>query len=211
MEIKKFVFNAFQENTYVIWDNESKEAAVIDPGCYTEQEKEKLKNFIISSKLKLRYLINTHCHIDHILGNAFVQKEFSPDYLIHKKDLFLIDIQYEHCKNYGFELEKFEKPNLMIDKNDMIKLGDTEINLLFTPGHSPGEISLYNKKSSRCITGDVLFREGIGRTDLWGGEYFTLMDSIQDVLFNLSDQTIIYPGHGPESSIGHEKENNPFI
>lgn len=211
MEIKKFVFNLFQENTFVIWDKDSMEAAIVDPGCYTENEKEQLKDFISSNNLKVKYLINTHCHIDHLLGNAFVQKEYKPDYLIHEADLFLIDVQYEHCKNYGLELEHFEKPNLTINKDSKLKLGSLEIDLLFTPGHSPGEICLYHKESKNCITGDVLFKEGIGRTDLWGGEYFTLMESIQDVLFNLPDDTIIYPGHGPASSIGHEKNNNPFI
>lgn len=211
MELKRFVFNAFQENTYVIWDAVSKEAAIVDPGCYTEDEKQQLKDFVLSAELKVRYLINTHCHIDHVLGNAFVQQEFKPDYLLHKEDVFLIDIQYEHCKNYGFQLEKFENPNIVIEKFDYIMLGESRIDIIVTPGHSPGEICLYHKESNQCITGDVLFREGIGRTDLWGGDYFTLMDSIQDVLFELPDETVIYPGHGPESSIGHEKNNNPFI
>ena len=211
MELKKFVFNPFQENTYVIWDKETKEAAVVDPGCITDQEKEQLKNFIDSTELKIKYLISTHCHIDHVIGNKFIQEEYKPDYIMHKDDLFLIEIQYEHCKNYGMNLEKFEVPNIVIDKNDVLILGNLKIEMLHSPGHSPGEICLYHKESNQCISGDVLFREGIGRTDLWSGDYFALMDSIQDVLFKMPDETIIYPGHGPDSTIGHEKNNNPFI
>jgi len=211
IKLQEFIFNAFSENTFVIWDEASLEAAIIDPGCYDEYEKNQLKNFIESNHLTPKYLINTHCHIDHIVGNAFIKKEFDVEFIIGENDIFLLNIQFDQAYQFGFEMEKSPEPESYLSEDKIIKLGDSEIKSLFTPGHSPGEFCLYCVKEKFCITGDVLFREGIGRTDLWGGDYDAIVNSIQNKLFTLPDETVIYPGHGESSSIGYEKMHNPFI
>ncbi len=211
LKVEKFVFNDFNENTYLIWDEDSKEAIVVDPGCITKSEQIQFSEFVEKENLTLKYLVSTHCHLDHVFGNAFIKNRFSPEYLINEKESSLLDMLVEHAHKYGFEVEQSPLPDRFIDERTILKLGENSIKILFTPGHSPGEICLLLEKEKICITGDVLFKEGIGRTDLWGGDYFTLMDSIQDILFKLPEETIILPGHGDSSTIEHEKNNNPFF
>ncbi len=211
IKIHKFIFNPFAENTYILWDAISLEAAIIDPGCYEEYEKNLLKDFVERNQLRPKYLINTHCHIDHIVGNAFIKKEFNVEFIMGKRDVFLLDIQFDHAYEFGFDMEKSPDPDSFLSEERIIKLGESEIKSLFTPGHSPGEFCLYCPNENICITGDVLFNEAIGRTDLWSGEYEALIDSIQNKLFILPDETKIYPGHGEDSTIGYEKDHNPFL
>lgn len=211
MKIKKFTFNSFFENTYIIWDEGTHDAAVIDAGMNESYEEEEIKSYITSKSLNIKYLINTHCHIDHLLGARFIKDEYNPTYLIPEKDIPL----YEHAPVQAgmFELKLKDLPEYdrFLVENENIKLGEEQVTCLFTPGHSPGEFCLYSESSKFCITGDVLFRESIGRTDLYGGNYNVLINSIKRKLLTLSDDVLIYPGHGEESTIGHEKMNNPFL
>ncbi len=211
IKLKNFVFNPFAENSFVLWDERTLEAAIVDPGCYEDYERDQLKNFIFSNQLKTKFLINTHCHIDHIVGNAFVKNEFGVEFLAGEKDVFLLDIQFDQAYQFGFEMEKSPMPDSFLSEDKVIKLGESEIKPLFTPGHTPGEFCLHCENEKFCITGDVLFKEAIGRTDLWCGDYNAIINSVQTKLFSLPDETIIYPGHGENSSIGYEKMNNPFL
>ncbi len=211
LQLHKFVFNPFYENTYLIWDDNSNEAAVIDPGCYDESEKKKIEDFISGKSLQLKYLINTHCHIDHMFGNAFIKDNYNPIFLAPEKDGFLLEIMIETAKNYGVELQPSPKPDKYISESEEFSLGNIKGQFLFTPGHTPGEVCLYFKKEKICFTGDVLFKESIGRTDLWGGDLEVLLQSIKTKLLTLPDDVVIYPGHESYSTIGHEKKYNPFL
>jgi len=211
MKIKKFTFNPFMENTFVVWDEQSHEAAVVDPGMNDEQEEREFKSFIEENSLDIKYLINTHCHIDHILGCRFVKEKYNPVYYIPEKDLPLYDNADKQAEMFGVTLGKLPKIDKYLTEDERIILGNESFSNLFTPGHTPGEFSLYFDESKFCITGDVLFREGIGRTDLYGGDYKTLIESIKFKLFSLPDDILIYPGHGDESTIGYEKLHNPFL
>lgn len=211
MKIKKFTFNSFMENSYVIWDEETNEAAVVDPGMSNADEEQEFISFIKEKTLILKYQINTHCHIDHILGVAFVKEKYNPAYLIPEKDLLLFDNVEAQGQMFGVAVNKLPKPDKFLSENENIIVGNEFIVNLFTPGHSPGEFSLYAEESNFCITGDVLFKEGIGRTDLLGGDYETLINSIRSKLFTLPDDVVIYPGHGDDSTIGYEKLHNPFL
>ena len=201
----------FAVNTFVVWDEETKEAAVIDPGTSGLAEEELLDDFISKNDLKIKYLINTHCHIDHILGCNFVKEKYNPQFLIPEKDVPLLQNAHLQASAFGVEFKEPPKPDKFITEEEELQLGKTIIKFLFTPGHTPGEYCIYFEEEKICITGDVLFREGIGRTDLWGGDYNRLIRSIETKLFTLPGDVKIYPGHGEPSTISHEMKNNPFL
>jgi len=211
MQIKKFTFNPFMENTFVVWDEKSHEAAIVDPGMSDEVEERELNSFIEENKLDIKYLINTHCHVDHVLGCGFVKEKYNPIYYIPEKDLPLYNNAGKQAEMFGIEMNKLPEIDKYLTEGEKLLLGNESFSNLYTPGHSPGEFCLYFDESKFCITGDVLFRESIGRTDLYGGDYNTLIESIKSQLFSLPDDIIIYPGHGDESTIGYEKLNNPFL
>jgi len=211
LKIQRFVFNPFYENTYIIWNDGSKEGAIIDPGCYDSKEREAVDDFIRLNSIHLIYLINTHCHIDHIFGNAHIKLKYRPIYLAPEKDVFMLDLMIDAAKNYGVEFTPSPKPDQFISEEAALVLGDLKGIFLFTPGHTPGEFCLYYEKEKICFTGDVLFKGSIGRTDLWGGDYDTLIESIQNKLLTLPDDVIIYPGHDSRSTIGDEIKYNPFL
>ena len=209
--VQAFTFNPFQENSYVLFD-ESRECIVIDPGCYEKGEQNTIKKLIENNKLKPVKLINTHCHIDHVLGNRFVADTWNVDLEIHELDLVVLKSVKDYCKAYGFErYEESPKPSFFLKEGEQIKFGKSNLDVLFTPGHAPGHIVLHQKEQGFIIAGDVLFHNSIGRTDLPGGDYDTLIKSIQQKLMPLSDETIVYCGHGPSTTIGYEKTNNPFL
>jgi len=211
MNIKSFTFNPFQENTYVVYD-ESKECIIIDPGCYNAQEQEELKSFITEKGLTPVKLINTHCHIDHILGNQFVSEKWNLELYIHKLDIPLLENAGEIGKMYGFEEYKGSPfPKHFLDEKDTLTFGRSKFDVLFTPGHAPGHICLYNKENDILVAGDVIFHSSIGRTDLPGGNHETLINSIITKLFPLPNSTQIFCGHGPSTNLGYEKEHNPFL
>ncbi len=209
--IKSFEFNLFSENTYIVWDESTKECAVIDPGCSNKDEEEKLKNYVDGNDLKLKYLINTHCHIDHILGSYFVKKKFYPEYYIPEEDLFLLESAVQQANAFNLTIKTLPKPDKYLSEELQLYLGKSKMIFLFTPGHTPGEYCIYFPAEAFCITGDVLFKNSIGRTDLWGGDYDALLNSIKVKLFSLPDNVLIYPGHGASSKIGLEKADNPFL
>jgi hydroxyacylglutathione hydrolase len=211
MIVKKFTFNLFSENTYVIWDEETLEGMVVDPGCSDSIEEKIIEDFISERKIKVKYLTITHCHIDHILGSKFIKNKYSPIYLAPEDDLFLLNIADQQAAAFGLRIEPQPFPDEYLSESSEIILGDSRIKILFTPGHSPGEHCLYFEKEKFCITGDVLFQNSIGRTDLWGGDYSALLKSIKDKLLILTDDVTIYPGHGDDSKIGIEKIENPFL
>jgi hydroxyacylglutathione hydrolase len=211
MVLKKFTFNPFSENTYVIWDEETLEGMVVDPGCSDSSEEKTIKDFISERKIKVKYLIITHCHIDHILGCKFIKEKYSPIYLAPEDDLFLLKSANQQAAEFGVKIKSPPFPDEYLSESSEIILGNSRIKILFTPGHSPGEHCLYFEKEKFCITGDVLFQNSIGRTDLWAGDYSALLNSIKNKLLNLPDDIIIYPGHGDNSKIGIEKIENPFL
>lgn len=211
MKVKSFTFNQFQENTFVVYDK-TKECLIIDPGCYSENERTELRTFIMSEGLKPVKLINTHCHIDHVLGNKFVSELWDLELYMHKEDLPVLKNVKDISGFFGFEnYEKSPSPKHFLAQGDTLNFGDSSFDILFTPGHAPGHICLLSKKDEFIIAGDVLFNGSIGRTDLPGGDYDTLIESIKTKLLPLDENTIVYCGHGRSTSIGKEKMNNPFL
>ena len=210
MQIARFTFNPFQENTYVLYD-ETLECVIIDPGCYEPEEKEELFNFIQTQTLKPVHLLNTHCHIDHVLVNKFVGEAFKLQPEIHELEEKLLDACLQYGQVYGIFMEASPAPITNLKEGVAIKFGNCTLEMIHAPGHSPGSICFWHKESDTLIGGDVLFSQSIGRTDLPGGDTETLLRSIREKLFILPRKTIVYPGHGPETSIEFEKANNPFL
>ena len=211
MNIKIFTFNQFFENTFIISDS-TNECIIIDPGCYDKNEKQILQDYILSNNLVPTKLINTHCHIDHILGNNFVSKTWDLELEIHHKDIDLLKNSKNIADLYGFvNYENSPITNKFLVEGDIIEFGKSKLEVLFTPGHAPGHISLYSKNENFIISGDVLFNNSIGRTDLPGGNYSTLIDTIKSKILCLDDSTVVYCGHGPSTTVGKERINNPFL
>ena len=209
MKIKTFTFNSFQENTYILYD-ETKECIVIDPGCYTEEEKEVLSKFINNNELTPVKLINTHCHIDHIFGNKYVSEKWNLD--LYANSLILLKEAKSISNLYGFNnYEDSPKPKFLIENNQIIKFGKQQLKVLYTPGHSPDHVCLYNKENDLLIAGDLIFKESIGRYDLPGGDYDILINSIKEQIICLPDNTKIFSGHGPATLLEYEKKNNPYL
>lgn len=211
MTIKIFTFSPFQENTYVLYD-ETNEAVIIDAGSLFDMEKEQLKNFIIENNLTLKRVINTHLHLDHQFGNKFVYDTFGIAPEANQADEFLIELYPQQTQIFGMEGVSEAQPlRRHIEDNETVSFGNTQLKAIFVPGHSPGSLAYYAEKEGVLFSGDVLFLESIGRTDLVGGDYPTLIKSITERLFTLPDNTVVYPGHGDSTTIGYEKEHNPFL
>jgi len=210
ISIKSFTFGPFQENTYVLSD-ETLSCIVIDPGCYDAIERAILTKFIEENKLIPKILVNTHCHIDHMCGNGFVAEKYKVPLVFNKNDQRVFEAYYATANLYGLNVEPSPTPANYIDEGDKIEFGNSSLDIVFTPGHSPGSISFYNTEQKFIIAGDVLFYGSIGRSDLPGGNHETLINSIKTKLFPLGDDFKVYSGHGPETTIGYEKMNNPFL
>jgi hydroxyacylglutathione hydrolase len=209
LKIKLFTFNAFQENTYVVFD-ETREAVIIDPGCYTKNEKQELSQFIESTGLTVKCLVNTHCHIDHVLGNGYVKDTYKVPFLIHQKDLPVLQAVKSYASNYGFPQYEETSPDSFLNDGDEVAVGLGTLKVLFLPGHAPGHIGFYNETEKALLSGDVLFNGSVGRTDLPGGNFDTLVQSIHQKLFVLPNDVVVYPGHGGTTTLGKEKATNPF-
>ncbi len=209
--IKTFPFNPFYENSYVLSD-ETGECVIIDPGCHNEEEEEELKSYIEQNKLKPVKLLNTHCHIDHVFGNPFVSETWNLQLEIHPLDLVVLESYPRVCEMYGFPMKK-QQPEAVCSLKEGIPVtfGSTTLEVFLTPGHSPGSVCFYNAKEKFVIGGDVLFQGSIGRSDLPGGDYETLLKSIRQKLFVLPDDVTVYSGHGGATKIGVEKKTNPFV
>lgn len=211
MHVKKFAFNPFQENTYILYD-ETKECLIIDPGCYYKTEEQELLKFINDNSLRLVRLLNTHCHLDHIFGNYFVHKTFGLLPELHELELSYLNNLLKIADMYSIpHVNPSPEPTSFLKETDKITFGNSELRILFVPGHSTGHLAFVSDKDKFAISGDVLFYESIGRTDLPGGNFETLASSIKEKMYTLPDDFTIYSGHGPETSIGHEKLNNPFV
>lgn len=210
MHIESFTFSPFQENTYVVSD-ESKECIIIDPGCFFEEERNQLSTYIENNGLRVVRLINTHAHIDHIFGNAYVCKQYGLLPEMHKNELPVLEGAEMSAARFGLEITTSPFPEKYIEEGHTITFGNTTFDVMLLPGHAPGHIGLINHKEKIAITGDVLFRLSIGRTDLPLCNHNDLIKSIKEQLFLLDDDFTIYNGHGPTTSIGFEKKNNPFV
>lgn len=209
--IKSFEFNYFQENTFLLYD-ETREAVLIDCGCCRKEEEKELTDFILENKLTLKHLLCTHLHVDHVFGNSFIHKTYGLSPEANKLDVEKLPSPDEQAKLFGL---RQHVENVPIEKyivgGEIIKFGTSELQVLTVPGHSPGNVAFYNQKNGFAIVGDALFAGSIGRTDLWGGNQEVLVAAIRDKLLSLPDETIIYPGHGPETRVIDEKFNNPYL
>jgi len=210
IHIKSFVCNPFQENTYLLYDD-TKECVIIDPGMYTGTEQNAVVRFISENNLKPTLLLNTHCHIDHVLGNKFVFDTYGLLPQFHEGELPVITSVSAYAAPMGIQYEVSPLPSSYLAETGTIKFGNSILELVFAPGHSPAHLCFYSAEDRFLIGGDVLFYRSIGRTDLPGGNHNQLLTSIRESIFKLPDDCTVYPGHGPETTIGFEKLNNPFL
>jgi hydroxyacylglutathione hydrolase len=210
MHVHKLTYNPFQENTYIVSDD-THECVIIDPGCYFREEQEHLLMYVQKNELKPVKLINTHCHIDHVLGNYFVSKEWQLELGIHEADIPTLTSIPNYASLYGFEgYQLSPDPSYFIKEGDKIRFGNSELDVLFGPGHAPGHLAFYSLEDDFVINGDILFQGSFGRVDLPGGDFQTLKSTILDKMFNLPETMTVYCGHGPETTIGQEKATNPI-
>lgn len=211
MKIARLIFNPIQENTYIIWDD-TLEAAVIDAGNMNERENEVLAKFIADNGLKPKYALNTHGHFDHLLGVDFLREKYGAQLAMSSKDEFLLKSASVSAELFGVKADALpEAIDVDLEGKESIKFGNTELKIIPTPGHTPGHVAFFEPASKVLFTGDTLFRESIGRTDLPGGDYSWIMRSIIENILPLGDDVKIYPGHGETSDIGHESMYNPFV
>jgi len=210
LNIKQFTFNLFSENTYVLYDD-SHRAVILDPGCYDNFEQAQLQAYINQKALIPQALWLTHAHIDHVLGNQFVFDTWGLQPQMHRAEITNLERLPAYAPSFGFPPIHSPAASHFLEAGDVLQLGEYELEALFVPGHSAGSLCFYHRAGGWMIGGDVLFRESIGRTDLPGGDFDTLIASIRNQLFTLPDETIVYPGHGPATTLGYEKRNNPFL
>lgn len=210
LALKSFTFSPVQENTYVLY-NEAGECCIIDPGCYFPEERDELKTGIEKTGLKPVMLLNTHCHLDHVFGNKFVHDTWGLTLHLHPREKPVLDFAPKSGEMWQLPFDQYDGPLEYIKEGQVLRIGEEELEIRFVPGHSPGSIAFYHAAGGFIIGGDVLFNRSVGRTDLPGGDMDTLVNSIQTQFFTLPDETKVYSGHGPVTTIGFEKMNNPFV
>ena len=209
--VKKFTFNPFQENTYIVY-GQDKSAVIIDPGCSTSFERNEFVNFIDDNKLNVKALLNTHCHIDHVFGNAFVIEKYNVDFYMHPLDIPLLALAERSAQVYGIDgFVPSPQPTQLIEDGQILKFGDIQLNVIFGPGHAPGHVMFYSLENEFVISGDIVIQGAFGRVDLPGGDIEVLKNTIFNRLFTLPDETIIFSGHGGESTVGIEKVSNMIL
>ena len=208
--VKAFTFSPVQENTYVLY-NDKGNAFIIDPGCYFEEERDTLAQFLQQNKLQPVKLLNTHCHLDHVFGNKWIHETYGLELHLHPNEEQVLAFAPTSGLMWNLPFDNYNGPFHFLNAGDELLLDGDQLKVLFVPGHSPGHVCFYCKAQGFVIGGDVLFRESIGRTDLPGGNHETLLNSIRTQLFTLPDETIVYSGHGPTTTIGYEKKHNPFL
>lgn len=209
MQIKKYTVGPFAENTYLLIEGE--EALIVDPGFAEQKEYGAVKSKIEEQGKSLVAILLTHAHVDHALGVDKVLKDYDVPVYLNDKDRYLWNNFASQAAMFGLQIDGFSFEPEALPVNPEWQIGNFVFDIRYTPGHSPDHVSLYSKKDGLVIAGDALFKEGIGRTDLYKGDFNTLAQSIQKQLYTLPDETVIYPGHGPETTIGHEKQANPFV
>ena len=211
MKIARLIFNPLQENTYVVWD-ESLEAVVIDAGNMSERENATLEQFLSERGLKPVYALNTHGHFDHLMGVEFLRQRYGAKFAVSSKDKFLVENAAQSAELFGVRAGDMpEKIDVDLEGMQSISFGQSELQIISTPGHTPGHVAFYEPEAKLLFTGDTLFRESIGRTDLPGGDYSWIMKSILEKIMPLGDEVKVYPGHGETTDIGHESMYNPFV
>lgn len=211
IKIAKFTFNPFSENTYVLYDD-TKSCVIIDPGCQMPGEKQELKKFIEEHQLAPKRLLNTHCHVDHVFGNHFVSKEYELELEAHRLDLPTLAMVPQACMMYGIrDYELSPEPTKFLEEGDVVKFGNSRLEVIHGPGHAPGHVAFYSPEDGFVINGDILFEGSFGRYDLPGGDLATLKKTITEKMFQLPDETVVYTGHGGETTIGQEKLTNPIL
>lgn len=210
IQVQTFRFNPFGENTYILFD-ETKECVIIDPGCHIYEERSALKNYIDDQGLVVVHLLNTHAHIDHVLGNEFIKRTFGVKLHLHKADLPVLMNAESRAEYYGFPNYEPSTVDVFIEEGDIIKFGKSFLEVIFVPGHAPGHVAFLNKDEKICVSGDVLFKGSIGRTDFPLCSFDELEKNIKTKLYTLDDDMVLYPGHGETTTIGYEKVNNPFV
>jgi len=208
--IKVFSFSPIQENTYIVY-NEQLDCCIIDPGCYFPAEEDTLKRFITDQHLRPKYLLNTHCHLDHVFGNRYVHETWQLPLYLHPKEVLVLEYAPKSGERWNMPFRNYEGPFNFLQEGDIINIGNDKLEVLFAPGHSPGHICFSCRDQQFVIGGYVLFKMSIGRTDLPGGDHELLLKSIREKLFVLPDEVKIYPGHGEPTTIGFEKKHNPFL
>jgi hydroxyacylglutathione hydrolase len=209
--VHSFTFNPFQENTFILSDRNGN-CVIIDPGCYERHEQQELLNYISSHGLKPLALLSTHSHIDHVLGNSFVMRNFEIDHYMHIDDILTMRSVESYAHVYGFNAyEPSPEPSHILQGDETINFGEIELKVLSTPGHAPGHVVYYCEKEKFVLNGDVLFKGSFGRVDLPGGDLEVLKASIFNVMFSLPDETVVYCGHGPKTTIGEERTNNYIL
>ncbi|MDE3213408.1 MAG: MBL fold metallo-hydrolase [Bacteroidota bacterium] len=208
--IQVLTFNAVQENTYVLF-NENKDCILIDPGCYDREEEEELRKFIDHHELHPRLLLNTHCHLDHVFGNRWVAETYGLTLHLHPDEKPLLDMAPASGLMFNLPFDNYAGELIFLKQGDKVTLGEDELTVIEAPGHSPGSICFYCEKQQFLIGGDVVFENSIGRTDLPGGSLETLLDNIRKKILTLPEAVVIYPGHGPSTTVGKEKQFNPFL
>ncbi len=208
--VKSFVFNPFSENTYVIF-NEKNDAFIIDPGNFSEQETETVRKLVSENNLKVKNILLTHAHIDHVLGLQEIYNQFKVPVLLHEIEKEILDRNPMDANRFGFFFKPFEGEIQYLKEGETIDLGEEKFKILHVPGHSPGHVAFHHEPQKFVISGDVLFKGSIGRTDLYKGNYEQLISSIKTKLFVLEDETKVYNGHGNPTTIGFEKIYNPFF
>jgi len=211
MKVKIFVVNPFEMNCYLYYNEKSKEGIIIDPGASDDSEKKLITGFLKENGVNLKHIINTHGHIDHILGNKWAKDTFQVPVMMHKKDLEFLQRGKEQAAQFGLSFPELPQPDVFLEENDIVEFDDCSLKVLHTPGHSPGGICLVDERERIIFAGDTIFRNSIGRTDLQGGDIDELLASINNKLFKYNDDYTIYPGHYEPTTIGEEKESNPFL
>lgn len=209
MHVQKFTFNPFQENTYVL--HAEGEGMIVDPGCSDRNEQRELESWLEGNGVQPVRLLLTHAHVDHVMGCAWLKERYGLLPELHAKDLPVLERAEASANMFGLRLDPPPAPLRFIEEGEVITLGDEHLDVLFVPGHAPGHIAFYNPKQRNILSGDVLFHRSIGRTDLPGGNMDTLLESIRTQLYPLGDEVVVYCGHGPETTIGEERRENPFV
>jgi glyoxylase-like metal-dependent hydrolase (beta-lactamase superfamily II) len=212
IKTKTFYFNDLRECTYVLWD-ESGEAVIVDPGCYTDNEKSRLEKFITENNLKPVKILQTHGHFDHVLGSAFATERWGIDTYIHSDDVHLFENASNYTGMFGYNVDAVSSRLVILSDGDIVSFGNSKLKVIHTPGHTRGGVCFYNEEDGNrfVLTGDTLFAGSIGRTDLPGGDYDMLMESLLSKLTVIGREYRVMPGHGPETSIGEELDTNPFL
>jgi glyoxylase-like metal-dependent hydrolase (beta-lactamase superfamily II) len=210
LKIKSFVFSPIQENTYLLYD-EFNNCAIIDPGCYFDAEKEQLTQFIRQTGLQPQMLLNTHCHLDHVFGNKYIAETYGLVAQIHQKEKLVLEFAPTSGLMYNLPFDNYTGDFIFLKEGDTVLIGTDELKVIEAPGHSPGHICFYCAAQGFLIGGDVLFNRSIGRTDLPGGNHEQLINNIKEKLFVLPEATVVYSGHGPTTTIGEEKKENPYL